>query len=143
MEVYNPSAREKEYNWQRNGVKPKGGGRFQPVGGQYKGHTAQVSIRKVVYKRFIGKDPHVQEQQTNSGKADMSRQHEEEVQTRPAPGKRMGDKSNSRWKRRRPAPESCRRLTRSNERTSTRLPPRRWRVQRVPAGRRPVDQLQG
>ena len=40
MEVYNPSAREKEYIWQGNGVKLKGGGRFQPVGGQNKGHTA-------------------------------------------------------------------------------------------------------
>ena len=46
--------------------------------------SAKVSIREVVDKRFIGKDPHVQEQQSNSGKADMSSQHEEEVQTRPA-----------------------------------------------------------
>ena len=33
----------------------------------------KVSIREVVDRRFIGKDPHVQEQQSNSVKADMSR----------------------------------------------------------------------
>ena len=36
--------------------------------------SAKVSIREVVDKRFVGKDPHMQEQQSNSGKADMSHQ---------------------------------------------------------------------
>ena len=33
IDVYNPSAREKEYIRQEKGVKPKGGGQFQLVGG--------------------------------------------------------------------------------------------------------------
>ena len=38
--------------------------------------TCGKANRASVDKRFIGKDPNVQEQQSNSGKADMSRQHE-------------------------------------------------------------------
>ena len=40
---------------------------------------AKVSAREVVYKRPIVDDPHVQEQQSNSGEADMCSQHEEKV----------------------------------------------------------------
>ena len=40
MKEYHPSAIEKEYIWQGNGFKSKGGGRFQSIVEQYKGRTA-------------------------------------------------------------------------------------------------------
>ena len=39
----------------------------------------KVSAREVVDERPIGEDPHVQEQQSNSGEADTCSQHEEKV----------------------------------------------------------------
>ena len=99
------------------------------------GPSGQTSApAEVMDEKPIGEDPHMQEQQRNSGEADMCSQLEEEVQgaqlasqTRPAPGKRMGSKSPSRWTWTRP-------ILRSWRGTSTRPAPGRWRVSMGPSG---------